>query len=91
MKTGQSLRSLTIVVAVSLATLLVFCSGMFTAHVISAGGVVPAVMQMAQIVPGVYEVENGTDIPPATSLTPLKTFWRASTTSSTPRISSRPS
>jgi len=76
-KTGQSLRSLTIVVAVSLATLLVFCSGMFTAHVISAGGVVPAVMQMAQIVPGVYEVENGADIPSATSLTPLKTFWRA--------------
>jgi len=76
-KTAQSLRSLTIVVAVSLATLLVFCSGMFTAHVISAGGVVPALMQMAQIVPGVYEVESGTDIPPATSLTPLKTFWRA--------------
>lgn len=77
MKTGQSLRSLTVVAAVSLATLLVFISGMFTAHVISAGGVMPAIAQMAQIVPGVYNVEDGTDIPAATNLTPLKTFWRA--------------
>ena len=77
MNTGQSLRSLAVVVAISLATLLVFVSGVFTAHVISAGGVVPAIAQMAQIVPGVYEVEEGSDIPPATSLTPLKTFWRA--------------
>ena len=77
MKTGESLRSLTVVAAVSLATLLVFMSGMFTAHVISAGGVMPAIAQMAQIVPGVYNVEQGADIPAATNLTPLKTFWRA--------------
>jgi len=76
-KTGPSLRSLTIVVAVSLGTLLVFLAGMFAAQVISAGGVMPALGQMAQIVPGVHMVEDGSDIPSATSLTPLKTFWRA--------------
>ncbi|MGD9498007.1 MAG: S41 family peptidase, partial [Armatimonadota bacterium] len=77
MNTGQSLRSLTIVVALALGTMLVFFAGMFTAHVINAGGVLPALVQMAQIVPGVYEVEGGSDIPAATNLTPLKTFWRA--------------
>ncbi len=77
MRNRQSFRSLAVVVAVSLATLLVFVSGMFTAQVISAGGVVPAIAQVAQIVPGVYQAEDGSDIPPATSLTPLKTFWRA--------------
>lgn len=77
MKTGLSLRSLTIVVAVSLGTLLVFLAGMFAAHVISAGGVMPALARMAQIVPGVHTVADGSDIPSATNLTPLKTFWRA--------------
>lgn len=77
MKAGPSLRSLTIVVAVSLGTLLVFLAGMFAGHVISAGGFMPALMQMAQIVPGVHVVEEGADIPSATNLTPLKTFWRA--------------
>ncbi|NLO07638.1 MAG: S41 family peptidase [candidate division WS1 bacterium] len=74
---GQSLRSWSIVAAITLATLLVFATGMFTAQVISSGGIVPALVEMAQIVPGVHNIENGTDIPSATNLTPLKTFWRA--------------
>lgn len=77
MKTAPSLRSLSIVVAVSLGTLLVFLAGMFAAQVIAAGGIMPALSQMAQIVPGVHVVEQGSDIPAATNLTPLKTFWRA--------------
>lgn len=77
MKRQLSMRSLTVVAAITLATLIVFMTGMFTAQVISAGGVMPALVQMAQIVPGVHDVEEGIDIPGATSLTPLKTFWRA--------------
>lgn len=77
MKRQQSVRTFTVFAAIALATLLVFITGMFTMQVISAGGVMPAVVKMAQIVPGVYEVEDGVDIPGATNLTPLKTFWRA--------------
>lgn len=71
------MRSLTVVAAITLATLLVFLTGMFTAQIISAGGVTPALVKMAQIIPGVHTLEEGVDIPPATSLTPLKTYWRA--------------
>jgi len=76
-KSVQSLRSLTLVAGIVIATLLVFLGGMFTAHVINTGGVVSALVQMAQIIPGVYDTQDGSDIPAATSLTPLKTFWRA--------------
>ena len=77
MKTGRSYRSFTLVAAITVATLLVFAAGMFTMQVVSAGGIVPALVQMAQIVPGTYEMQDGSDIPGATSLTPLKSFWRA--------------
>lgn len=77
MKTGQSLRSFTLAAAITMATVLVFVAGMFTAHVINSGGIIPALIQMAQIVPGTYDVDSEGDIPGATSLTPLKTFWRA--------------
>ncbi len=77
MKKALSIRSLTVVAAITLATLLVFVTGIFTAQVMSAGGITPALIQMAQIVPGVHELEQGMDIPSATNLTPLKTFWRA--------------
>ncbi|MFW6156258.1 MAG: S41 family peptidase [Armatimonadota bacterium] len=77
MKTQQSIRSLTLVAAITMATLLIFAAGMFTAHVMNVGGVLPALASMAQIVPGTYDVEAGGDIPGATSLTPLKSFWRA--------------
>jgi len=77
-KNGQSLRSITLVAAITLATMIVFGAGMFTAHVMNSGGFIPAIVQMAQIVPGTYDVQDGAeDIPGATSLTPLKTFWRA--------------
>lgn len=77
MKTAQSFRSLTLVVAITLGALLVFTAGMLTAHAINSGGLLPAVASMAQIVPGTYDVQDGEDIPGATNLTPLKTFWRA--------------
>ena len=76
-KSGQSLRSVALVAAITTAALLVFTAGMFTAQVINAGGVVPALVEMAQIVPGTYDVQSDSDIPGATSLTPLKSFWRA--------------
>jgi len=76
-KTGWSLQSLTLVAAITVATLLVFAAGMFTMQVVNSGGIVPALVQMAQIVPGAYDVQDGNDIPGATSLTPLKSFWRA--------------
>ncbi|MFW5866313.1 MAG: S41 family peptidase [Armatimonadota bacterium] len=78
MKTAKSIRSLILVAAITLGTLMVFAAGMFTAQVVSSGGFVPALVQVAQIVPGTYDVQDGDeDIPGATSLTPLKTFWRA--------------
>lgn len=77
MKTGQSLKSITLAAAITLGALMVFAAGMFTAHVANSGGFVPAIVKMAQIVPGTYDLQDGDDIPGATSLTPLKSFWRA--------------
>lgn len=76
MKT-QPVISLTLVAAITMATLLVFAAGMVTMQVVSSGGIIPALIHMAQIVPGTYDVAPDSDIPGATSLTPLKSFWRA--------------
>lgn len=75
--TDQSVRSATLVLTIALATAAVFFAGVFTAQALNAGGVLPALAQMAQVVPGVYDVEDGQDIPAATNLTPIKTYWRA--------------
>lgn len=71
------MRYAALLAAVAAATCMVFLAGMLTAQAIEAGGLMPALVEMAQIVPGVYELEDGSDIPAATNLTPIKTYWRA--------------
>ncbi len=77
MKSGQSFKSFALIIAITMGTVLVFAAGMFTTQVINSGGVVPALVETAQIMPGTYDVEADGEIPGATSLTPLKSFWRA--------------
>jgi len=75
-KSKQLMRYVAIA-AICLGATLVFFSGMFAARAIEAGGVAPALAEMAQIVPHVYDIDSDSDVPAATNLTPLKTFWRA--------------
>jgi C-terminal processing protease CtpA/Prc len=61
----------------ALSITLGFTSGWVTSIAVQEGGLVDAIARMAQIVPGTHTVETDSDIPAATDLTPLKTFWKA--------------
>ena len=64
-------------VAVTTALVAIVACGVLAARLVAEEGWVTIASEFAQIVPGVFEKETAPDIPPATDLTPLKTFWKA--------------
>ena len=68
-----------IALGVSVIALLAvtFASGMLIQQIASEGGWVALAGHLAQMLPEVLDHEAAPDIPPATNLTPLKTFWKA--------------
>lgn len=52
-----------------------FLAGMATMHVLQAEGALTVVARLAQLIPGVMQVEDASHIPAATDLRPLQTFW----------------
>jgi len=76
----MKLDTLTVALILSglaLSIMLGFTSGWVTSIAVQDGGLVNVIARMAQIVPGVHTTEADSDIPAATDLTPLKTFWKA--------------
>lgn len=73
----QNLRTVLLVIVVCQALAFAFAGGWTLAESVEQGGIVAALGRMAQLVPGVFNTEAGADIPSATDLTPLKTFWKA--------------
>ncbi len=65
-------RNTTIAVLAFAIAVFFFFGGLTTAQFLTAGGVMPG---LAQIVPGTYQETQDYDIPTATDLSPISTFW----------------
>ena len=72
-----SLKWLMIWLATAAALAAMLTCGMLVQQIVADGGWVTLAAHAAQVAPGVFDVESASEIPPATNLTPLKTFWRA--------------
>ena len=77
MRRRQNTQTAILVAAGCVTLVLAFVCGWVAAEAFEQGSLVAAVTRFAQIVPGTFSVESGSDIPAATDLTPLKTFWKA--------------
>jgi len=72
-----SLKWLMIWLATAAALAAMLTGGMLVQQIVADGGWVTLAAHAAQVAPGVFDVESASEIPPATNLTPLKTFWKA--------------
>ncbi len=72
-----SVKHIVLGVAAVAALVATFACGMLVQEIADEGGWVALAGHLAQIVPEVHDYEATPDIPPATNLTPLKTFWKA--------------
>ncbi len=73
----DTLKIALILVGAGLAIVAGFTGGWIASMGYQDGAMFGAIANFAQIVPGVHQTQSGSDIPDATNLTPLKTFWKA--------------
>jgi len=73
----NSVKQISVGIVALLVLMATFGGGVLAQRVADAGGWTAVVAHLAQIVPEVLDEEAAPDIPPATNLTPLKTFWKA--------------
>lgn len=77
MKRSYGVRSIAVWMGIAVGLALTFTCGMVAHQLIADGGWVALAAHVAQVVPGVFDRETAPDIPPATNLDPIRTFWKA--------------
>jgi carboxyl-terminal processing protease len=76
-KRSYGLKWIAVWVGIAVALALTFTCGMVAHQLLGDGGWMLLGAHVAQVVPGVFERETAPDIPLATNLDPIQTFWKA--------------